>query len=152
VEIATASATPNAAPSPVDSARSSRNSPSGLAIESSCSTTKAATESARTAPVTSLSADSATIVCLTFGLTRRRSKSGIRMAGSVGARTAPIRRPTANGTSKARAATAPVASAVTTTPGIASSPSPRATGRRTLTKRPRPPWKRMNETPSVRRS
>ena len=58
----------------------------------------AAIVTARTAPVGSLSADSATTVCTTFGLTRSRSKSGIRIAGSVGATTAPtIRKPCSKG-------------------------------------------------------
>ncbi len=53
-----------------------------------------------------------------------RSKSGIRIAGSVGASTAPIRRPVENGTSKANAATEPATSAVMRTPGIAKQPEP----------------------------
>ena len=81
-----------------------------------------------------------------------RSKSGMRIAGSVGASTAPIRSPVENGTSNATAATEPATSAVTTTPGIASSPRPTATRLSTRVESWSPPWKRMNDTPSVSRS
>ncbi len=76
----------------------------------------------------------------------------MRIAGSVGASTAPIRSPVENGTSNASAATVPATSAVMTTPGIASSPSPTATRLSTRVESWSPPWKRMNETPSVSRS
>ena len=97
VEIATASTTPRAAPSTVERPRSTRNSPSGEASDPSPSITNAARARASTAPVTSLSADSAMIVCATLGRIRMCSKSGMRIAGSVGARTAPMRRPDLEG-------------------------------------------------------
>lgn len=82
---------------------------------------------ASTAPVASLSADSAIAVCSIFCRIPMRAKSGMRIAGSVGASTAPIRSPVEYGTSNATAAIEPATSAVTTTPGIASSVSPTAT-------------------------
>ena len=138
VEMATARASPKAIPRQVDRARSTTNSPNGDVSDPSPSITKEASASVRTAPVTSLSADSAMIVCVTFARTRRRSKSGMRIAGSVGARTAPISRPASSGRSKATAATAPVTTAVIKTPGIARRPRPSATGRRTREREPEP--------------
>ena len=115
------------------------NSHSGSASVSPSPSTKAATASASTAPVGSFSADSATTVCRTFARSPIRSKSGMRMAGSVGASTAPTRRPASKGRSNASAATDPVTTAVSTTPGTASRPSPTATGLSTLKASPSPP-------------
>ena len=47
--------------------------------------------SASAAPVGSLNADSAITVWATFGFSRERTNSGIRIAGSVGDSTAPTR-------------------------------------------------------------
>ena len=89
--------------------------------------TTPASTSASTAPVASLSADSAIAVCSTFWRSPMRSKSGIRIAGSVGASTAPMSSPVDNGTSNASAATEPVDERGDHTPGTASSPRPIAT-------------------------
>jgi hypothetical protein len=61
------------------------------------------------------------------------------MAGSVGARTAPTRKPVTNETSKAADATAPTTSAVRTTPGTARSVNPIPMGERIANATPRPP-------------
>ena len=106
--------------------------------------------SASTAPVASLRADSAITVCEIFGRTRMRANSGMRMTGSIGASTAPMRSPTVMGTSKTAEATTPQMTAVMITPGIARRLSPTATVDRTRAESCRPPWKRMNDTPSVR--
>ncbi len=100
--------------------------------------TTPASTSASTAPVASLSADSAIAVCSIFWRSPIRSKSGMRIAGSVGASTAPMRSPVDHGTSKASAAIEPATSAVRTTPGIASSPRPIATRLRTRVESWRP--------------
>ena len=139
VEMTTASAMPKTAPSAVEMRRSRTNSPSGEASEPPSSTTNPASASASTAPVTSFRADSATTVCATFARMRRRSNSGMRMAGSVGARTAPMSSPASMGRSNASVATEPVISAVMRTPGTARSPRPTATGLRMLNARLRPP-------------
>ena len=98
-----------------------------------------ATASASTAPVGSLNADSAITVWATRRRSREATNSGIRIAGSVGESTAPISSPCSNGSPNASAATAPVSSAVTTTPGIASSPRLTATSRSTVSDRFSPP-------------
>ena len=139
VEMVTARTTPRAAPRTVEMPRSIRKSPNGEASDPSPSITNEASASASTAPVTSFSADSAITVCTTLARIRMCSKSGIRIAGSVGARAAPMRRPASKGMSKATAATVPVTNAVIRTPGIASRPSPTTTGRRTSSESPRPP-------------
>ena len=119
--------------------RSTTNSRTGVAIEPSPLTRTPASASASTAPVGSLNADSATTVWASFGRSRERMKSGIRIAGSVGASTAPISSAAVQERSKAKWATAPVISAVSTTPGITSIPSPTQTRCRTSTERLRPP-------------
>jgi hypothetical protein len=63
----------------------------------------------------------------------------MRIAGSVGATTAPMRSPVESGMSNATAATMPVTSAVTTTPGTARRPIPTATRLRMPTESWRPP-------------
>jgi hypothetical protein len=115
------------------------NSISGFVIGALPLRTTPASASASTAPVGSFSADSAMIVCETFGLRRSRSSSGIRIAGSVGASAAPISSPIESETSDAAHATTPVTNAVSTTPGIASRVIPIATRSRTSTDSFRPP-------------
>ena len=92
------------------------------------------------------------IVCDTLARRRIRSNSGMRMAGSVGESAAPMRRPVVSGTPKTAAATPPVKSAVSTTPGMTSMSSPIATLLRIVSESCSPPWKRMKETPRVRMS
>ncbi len=89
LEITAASPTPATTPITVLIPRSTRNSTAGSPTELSPLITIPASASASAAPVGSLKADSATIVCASFGRTRERMKSGIRIAGSVGASTAP---------------------------------------------------------------
>ena len=114
------------------------------------SSTTPASASASTAPVGSLRADSAMIVCEIFGrrpdpLEERdedrriggREHRADQEAGRE--RQAEGRRGDEPGRS----------SAVMITPGTTSSPSPTATRLRTRVESWRPPWKRMNETPSV---
>jgi hypothetical protein len=61
------------------------------------------------------------------------------MAGSVGESAAPISRPDDKGKPNSKAATEPVTSAVSTTPGTTSSRSPMATFLRIPTESWRPP-------------
>jgi hypothetical protein len=82
--------------------RSVRKSTTGRRSMQSPLWTTPARTSARTAPVASLRADSAMAVCSIFWRIPMRSNSGMRMAGSVGARTAPIRSPVEYGTSNSR--------------------------------------------------
>ena len=56
------------------------------------------------------------------------------------------------GTSKTADATSPTRTAVMITPGMTSIPSPTATRLSTRAESCSPPWKRMNETPSVSRT
>ena len=119
--------------------RSTTNSSAGVAIEPSPLSRTPARTSASTAPVGSLKADSATTVWASFGRSRERTNSGIRIAGSVGASTAPISSAAVQERSKAKWATAPVTAVVSTTPGMASIPRPTQTRRRTPTERLRPP-------------
>jgi hypothetical protein len=81
--------------------------------------------------VGSLKADSAIRVCATFGFNRERMNRGIRIAGSVGARTAPTSRATSHGRSNAKWAVTPTTVAVSSIPGTASRPSVTQTRRRT---------------------
>ena len=141
--------TPKTMPSAVEMMRSTTNFSSGAVIEALPLSTTPANASASTAPVGSLSADSAMIVCETFGRNRSRSNSGIRIAGSVGANAAPINKPEESGRPKALAATPPVIPAVRITPGTTSMSSPTTTPPRTRVESCRPPWKRMKETPIV---
>ena len=119
--------------------RLATKSRAGVAIDPSPLTRTPASASASTAPVGSLNADSATTVWATFGRRRERMKSGIRIAGSVGERTAPISIAAVQERSKAKCATTPVISAVSTTPGMTSIPSPIQTRCRTSSERLRPP-------------
>ena len=95
--------------------------------------------SASAAPVGSLKADSAITVCATFGFSRERTKSGIRIAGSVGDSTAPTSSAMSHGRSNARRATTPTTAAVSSMPGTASRPSVTHTFRSTGTDRLSPP-------------
>ncbi len=90
LEIVAASSTPATMPSTVLIARSTTNSSTGVASELSPVISAPASARVSTAPVGSLKADSATTVCAIFGRTRERMNRGIRIAGSVGASTAPI--------------------------------------------------------------
>ncbi len=82
--------------------------------------TTPASVSASAAPVGSLNADSAITVCATFGFSRERMNSGIRIAGSVGASTAPTRKARSHGRSNAKWAATPTTPAVSSIPGTAS--------------------------------
>ncbi len=139
LEIVAASSTPATRPITVLIARSPTNSRAGVATDASPLSRTPANASARTAPVGSLNADSATTVWATFGRRRERTNSGIRIAGSVGESTAPISSAAVHERSKARWATTPMITAVRTTPGTTSIPSPIQTRRRTSTERLRPP-------------
>ena len=92
----TAIATPATMPKTVPIGRLCVKSPSGPPSETCPDSTIAASVSASTVAVGSLNADSAITVCATLGRRRRRSKSGIRIAGSVAASTAPISSATSN--------------------------------------------------------
>ncbi len=85
--------------------------------------TTPASVSARAAPVGSLNADSAITVWATLGFSRERMNSGIRIAGSVGASTAPTSSETSHGRSNAKCAATPITAAVISIPGTASKPS-----------------------------
>jgi hypothetical protein len=123
LEIAAAKTTPATIPITVLIPRSTRNSPAGPEIESLPVSTTPASVSARAAPVGSLNADSAITVCATFGFRRERMNRGIRMAGSVGARTAPTSSDRSHGRSNAKRAATPTTAAVSSIPGTASRPS-----------------------------
>jgi len=139
LEIVAASSTPATIPITVLIARSTTNSLTGVAIELSPVSRTPASASASTAPVGSLNADSATTVCATFGRRRERTNNGIRIAGSVGARTAPISNAAVHERSNATWAVTPTIAVVRITPGITSIPSPTQTGRRTASERLSPP-------------
>ena len=139
LEIVAASRTPATRPITVLIARSPANSRTGVATDASPLSRTPASASASTAPVGSLNADSATTVCASFGRSRERTNSGIRIAGSVGASTAPINSAAVQERSKARWATMPTIAVVSTTPGITSIPSPTHTFRSTSTDRLSPP-------------
>ena len=89
LEIVSASSTPPTIPSTVLIARSTMKSAAGSAAPASPLSSTPASVSASAAPVGSLKADSATTVCATFSRRRELTNSGIRIAGSVGASTAP---------------------------------------------------------------
>ena len=139
LEITAASPTPAIAPVTVLMPRSTANSSTGSATEPSPLSTTPASDRASAAPTGSLKADSATIVSATFGRTRERTNSGIRMAGSVGASTAPSSSEAVSDRSNTRWATSPVTTAVASTPGRTSSPSPTQTLRSTCSDRLSPP-------------
>ena len=139
LEIAAASTTPATIPITVLIPRSTRNSPAGPATESLPVRTTPASVSAKAAPVGSLNADSAITVCATFGLSRERMNKGMRIAGSVGARTAPTRNARSHGRSNAKCAVTPTTTAVITMPGTASSARVIHTVRSTGTDRLSPP-------------
>ncbi len=120
-------------------ARSTANSVTGSATELSPVSTMPASASASAAPVGSLSADSAMTVCATFGRSRERAKSGIRIAGSVGDSTAPTRKAEDQGRSKAKCAATPTTNVVIKMPGTASIPSEIQTLRSSGSDRVRPP-------------
>ena len=122
----TASAIPATRPKAVPIARLCAKSPSGPPSVTCPDSTIAASVSASTVAVGSLNADSAITVCATLGLRRSRSKSGIRIAGSVAARTAPISSATSKATSKSGATTRATSTAESSTPGNTSSPRPTA--------------------------
>ncbi len=139
LEMVAASSTPATIPITVLMPRLTTKSRAGVAIDPSPLTRTPASASARTAPVGSLKADSATTVWATLGRRRERMKSGIRIAGSVGDRTAPISIAAVHERSKAKWATKPVITAVSTTPGMTSMPSPIQTRCRTSSERLSPP-------------
>ena len=78
-------------------------------------------------------------VCASFGLSRERMKSGMRIAGSVGASTAPTSSETFQGRSNAKCAAIPTTAAVISMPGTASSASVTHTFRRTGSDSDSPP-------------
>ena len=92
LEIVTASSRPATIPITELIARSTTNSVAGSSTPVSPLSSTPASVSASAAPVGSLKADSATTVCATFLRRRERMNSGIRIAGSVGASTAPSSR------------------------------------------------------------
>ena len=139
LEIVAASSTPATMPSTVLIARSTTNSSAGAARDASPLSRTPARARARTAPVGSLNADSATTVCATFGRSRERTNNGIRIAGSVGASTAPISSAAVHERSKAACAMTPTIAAVRITPGITSIPRPTQTRWSTSSERLRPP-------------
>ncbi len=139
LEIVADSSTPASTPTTELTASSARKSDAGPPMPPSPLMSAPATASASTAPVGSLNADSAITVCATRRRSREATKSGIRIAGSVGDSTAPISRPCSNGRPNASDATAPVRSAVRITPGRASSPRLTATSRSTVSDRFSPP-------------
>ena len=87
----------------------------------------------------SLKADSAMTVWATLALTRDAVNSGMRMAGSVGASTAPSSSDSVQENPKARWAGTATMEAVRITPGIDSSPSDSAVWRSTRSERFSPP-------------
>jgi hypothetical protein len=89
VETRYASATPATTPIRVPRSRLRANAKAGPESATSPETTTPATASAKTVPTGSLKPDSAITVWATLGFRRMSSKSGMRMAGSVAARTAP---------------------------------------------------------------
>ena len=139
LEMAAASPIPATTPITVLISRSTRKSETGCVSELSPLSRTPAIVSARAAPVGSLKADSAITVCATFGRSRERTNSGIRMAGSVGASTAPISSAAVQERSKTRCAVTLTTAAVSTTPGTTSSPSPIHTRRSTGSDRLSPP-------------
>ena len=86
-----------------------------------------------------MKADSATTVWATLARSRERTNSGIRIAGSVGASTAPISSAAVHEMSNTAYATSPTTTAVSTTPGTTSSPSPIHTRLSTGSERLSPP-------------
>ena len=139
LEIAAANPIPATTPITVLIARSTRKSPTGWATDPSPLSSTPARARASAAPVGSLKADSATTVCATFGRSRERTNSGIRIAGSVGASTAPISRAAVQSMSNTAWAATPTTAAVSTIPGTTSRPSPIQTWRSTRSDRLRPP-------------
>jgi hypothetical protein len=103
-------------------------------------------------PVTSLKADSAITVWETLGRRFRRSKRGMRMAGSVAARTDPTSRATGKATPNTGQTTSATITAVMSTPGRTSRPRPTAVREITRKEMPVPPWNRMRATPMLKRS
>ena len=139
LETMTESRMPKASPRPIEMPSCVTKSRIGSVAELSPERRTARNVNVSTAPVGSFSADSAMIVCEIFGRIRIRSKSGIRIAGSVGASAAPISRPIEVETSKTADATSPTRTAVTITPGMTSMPRPTATRLSTLTESCSPP-------------
>ena len=137
VEMASARTTPKADAQARSRCRDRSGSRrTGAASEPSPSITNAANASASTAPVTSLSADSAMIVCATFGsdphaLEERDQDRRIGRREGGADEEARLDRDV-----EGDAATATGDDAVIITPGIASSPSPIATGLRTSSREP----------------
>ncbi len=101
--------------------------------------TTPASVSASAAPVGSLKADSAITVWATFCLSRERMNSGIRIAGSVGASTAPTSSERSQGRSNAKCAATPTTAAVSSIPGTASIASVTHTRRSTGSDSDSPP-------------
>ena len=101
-----------------------------------------------TAPVVSLKPDSEISVWATFGRMLRRSKRGMRMAGSVDANTAPISSAAGEATPKMGATAKATMTVVMRTSGRASKLSPTATFEITLNEMPTPPWNKIMETPA----
>jgi hypothetical protein len=102
--------------------------------------------------VVSLKPDSEISVWATFGRMLRRSKRGMRMAGSVEANTAPISSATGKATPNMGATARATMTVVVRTPGKANKPSPTATLEITRNEMPTPPWNKIRETPSVKMS
>src|SRR5919206_2283255 len=86
--------------------------------------TDPATARVKTVPTVSLKPDSATRVWATLGFSRISPKSGIRMAGSVAAKTAPTMRATGRGTPKTGATVTATITAVRKRPGRTRRPKP----------------------------
>jgi hypothetical protein len=105
-----------------------------------------------TVAVTLLKADSAITVWDTLGGSFKRSKRGMRMAGSVAARTAPMSRATGKATPNTGQTTSATITAVMSTPGRTSNPRPTAVREIPRKEMPVPPWKRMRATPMLKRS
>src|SRR3954447_16861003 len=139
LETDTASTNPTATPTAVLAARLRTKSAISVVYEAWPLTTTPATASAKMAPVGSLNADSAITVCDTLGRTFIRENSGIRIAGSVGASTAPINNATSAGNPNTTDAATPVMAAVNTTPGSTNIARLVLTLRNTCSDSPSPP-------------
>jgi hypothetical protein len=104
------------------------------------------------APVASLSADSVTSACRSRGLRWIFSSMGIRVAESVDAMTAAMKRPSTGLTPKRAIAGIAVMAAVTSTPTVASRTMVSHTGRTIAWSTDIPPRRRMYAAPTVIRT
>ena len=134
------------------SVSSLKNSKTGAATEKWPASTTSTRVRTSTVPVTSLKADSEITVWETLGRRPSLSKRGMRMAGSVGASTAPIMNATSRLTPKIGAITTPTMSALMKTPGKTSRARPTAVREITRSEIPTPPWKRIRATPMLNSS